>query len=105
MTTADHADIDVTHQAEARRYVLRRAGEELGWLSYRPVDDGTVEVHSTVIADQARGAGLARLLVHDALDDLARDFDAVVPSCWYVDRYLEQTPEHAHLRAAASGGR
>ena len=98
MSSRDHADLETEHQTEAHRFVLRSGGDEVGWLLYRHLDDGVVDVRSTRVDDAHRGQGLAAVLVRDALDSFTEDGLQVVPSCWYVAEYLDRHPELEHLR-------
>ncbi|MEZ5138652.1 MAG: GNAT family N-acetyltransferase [Acidimicrobiales bacterium] len=80
------------------RYVLLVEGEEVGELDHRDAGDRRTMHHTGVRADH-EGRGLAALLVRRALDDARADGATVVPTCWYVARYLERHPDDADLLA------
>ena len=90
------AELDVTHDQEGSRYLLRRDGEHVGLIDYRTKGD-TLVMHHTEIRPDARGAGLGAVLVRGALDDVRASGQHVVPSCWYVREFIEGNPEYADL--------
>lgn len=90
------APLDVVHDEEGRRYLLRRDGEHVGLLDYRP-RDGALVMHHTEIRPDARGQGLGAVLVRGALDDVRERGATVVPTCWYVREFIDSHPEYASL--------
>lgn len=92
------SQLDVTHDEEGHRYLLRRDGEHVGLIDYRPQGDALV-MHHTEIRPDARGSGLGAVLVRHALDDLRDTGKRVVPSCWYVREFIDGNPEYADLLA------
>lgn len=96
------SDLDVVHDEEGRRYLLRRGGEHVGLIDYRVVDaDGTetFDLHHTEIRPEARGHGLGAVLVRGALDDLRKSDRKVVPTCWYVREFIGAHDEYQPLLA------
>jgi predicted GNAT family acetyltransferase len=91
--------LDVTHDEEGRRYLLRRDGEHVGLLDYRPQGDALV-MHHTEIRPDARGHGLGAVLVRSALDDVRARGGRVVPTCWYVREFIDGHPDYADLLAS-----
>ncbi len=101
MTPPSHDDLDVTHDVDANRFLLRRGEETVGVLAYRSVarpGRQVVDVFSTQIAPEARGHGLGAVLVRAALDDFASQGTAVMASCWYVADFLDANPEYRDVR-------
>jgi predicted GNAT family acetyltransferase len=92
------SELDVTHDEEGRRYLLRRDGEHVGLIDYR-LRDGVYDLHHTEIRPDARGGGLGGVLVRAALDDLQANGAKVVPSCWYVREFIDAHPGYADLVA------
>ena len=102
MTPQLPKDLDVSHDEEANRYLLRRGDDLVGSLAYRSVDrpdEDTVNVFSTNISPAVRGQGLGEVLVRGALDDLRTRGTAVVASCWYVADFLDANPDYQDVRA------
>jgi len=96
--------LDVTHHADANRYVLTDGDEAVGMLAYREVGRpgaDLIDVYTTQISPDRRGQGLGEVLVRGALDDLRRRGTAVKASCWYVADFLRDHPEFADLREGA----
>ena len=80
------------------RYVLLVDGAEVGELDHAD-EPGRREMLHTGVRPAFEGQGLAAQLVRRALDDARADGVVVVPSCWYVARYLERHPDDQDLRA------
>lgn len=102
MTVADQNlpdEFDVTHDAEGSRYLLRRDGEHVGLIDYRPRGDDVLVLHHTEIRPDARGHGMGAVLVRGALDDLREQGKKVVPSCWYVREFIDAHQDYADLVA------
>lgn len=91
--------MEVTHDEEGRRYLLRRDGEHVGLIDYRVQGDAVV-MHHTEIRPDARGGGLGAVLVRGALDDVRANGGTVVPSCWYVREFIDGHPEYGDLLAS-----
>ncbi|WP_395243349.1 GNAT family N-acetyltransferase [Agromyces sp. MMS24-K17] len=88
---------ELSHEPDARRYVLRVNGQIASVLDYRVLGD-TVSFSRTFTNPPYRGAGLAGEVVAFAVDDVARTTSlTIVPSCWYVGEWFDRHPEHAHL--------
>ena len=93
------SELDVTHDEEGQRYLLRRDGEHVGLIDYR-LRDGVYVMHHTEIRPDARGSGLGAVLVRQALDDVRATGGRVVPSCWYVREFIDGHPEYAEVLAS-----
>jgi len=96
--------LDVTHHADAARYVLSDGDEPVGMLAYRPVGRpgaDLVDVYTTQISPARRGQGLGEVLVRGALDDLRQRGTSVKASCWYVADFLRDHPEYQDRREGA----
>jgi len=88
------------HDRTAHQYRLVRDGETVSLADYRPLDDGTTLVfHHTLTPAQHRGNGYAAVLVTQALDDVRAGGQKVVPTCWFVDEFMQLHPEYDDLRA------
>lgn len=95
------ADLEVSHDEGAGRYLLHDGGEAVGMLAYRPVGrpgDTLVDVYTTQISPSRRGHGLGEVLVRGALDDLRERGASVKASCWYVAEFLRDNPDYHDLR-------
>ena len=84
---------------EARsRYELVEDDAVIGFADYQVQGDVVVFPH-TVINAARRGQGLGAVLVEGALDDVRPTGRKVVPTCWYVAKFLDAHPAYADLRA------
>lgn len=80
----------VERNEDRARYEIRVDGEVGGFLLYRPAEDGRVVLPHTEIDPAYEGRGLGSTLAAEALADLARRGDVVVPECPFVAHYLQQ---------------
>jgi predicted GNAT family acetyltransferase len=90
--------IEVSENADAGRYEVRVDGELAGFAD-RTVRDGVMVLPHTVVDPAFRGRGLAAHLVRRALDDARARGLGVVPTCWYVARYIDDHPADQDLLA------
>jgi predicted GNAT family acetyltransferase len=87
---------------------LRRVGDSLFTATIDDVEvgrasvaigDGVWEFYTTVTAPQYEGRGIASRLVRFALDAADAAGVTVIPSCWYVDGWIQRhAEEYDHLR-------
>lgn len=73
--------------------------EFIGFLAYREVDPRTLELQHTIISEGFSRRGFARTLVTTVLDRIRSDDGRVVPTCTYVQGYLERFPQYGDLVA------
>jgi hypothetical protein len=92
-------NVDVRNNPDAARYEITVDGDLVGVADYRVTGDRVVFPH-TEIDPAMRGRGLAAQLVRHALDDVRGTGRTVVPSCWYVARFIDEHPEYGDLLAA-----
>ncbi|MEX0152759.1 GNAT family N-acetyltransferase [Microbacterium sp. LMI1-1-1.1] len=82
-------DVTVTRNEETRRYEVHLGDELGGFLKFRPAGDGRVELPHTEVDPAFEGHGLGSALAREALADLARRGDTIVPSCPFVASWLK----------------
>jgi uncharacterized protein len=86
----------VQHDPATRRFTLAvRSGT--AELLYVPAGPGVLEYYSTFVPPADRGQGIANQLVEAAVGYARAQGIRIVPSCWFVARWLEAHPEHADL--------
>jgi predicted GNAT family acetyltransferase len=86
----------VVHDPRDLRFRVELPGG-VAELAYVPLSDSVLDLYSTWVPPEERGRGVADRLVRAALA-LAREKRLrVVPSCWYVRRWMEAHPEQADL--------
>lgn len=85
--------LKVEHDEKDHVFHADVEGEQVR-LDYRQLDRDTLEYHRTFVPEELRGEGLAGELVTYALD-WARHHDMkVVPTCPYVERFVEKNPQY-----------
>jgi predicted GNAT family acetyltransferase len=80
-------DLTVTRNDDAGRYEIHVGDELGGFLEFESAGD-RVELPHTEIDPAFKGKGLGSRLASEALSDLARRGDTVIPSCPFVAHYL-----------------
>lgn len=60
------------------------------YLAYVDLGKQTLDFYRTFVPDALRGRGVAAELAQHALDYAEREGYTVIPSCSYVERYLER---------------
>ncbi|MGC0368643.1 GNAT family N-acetyltransferase [Microbacterium sp. SLBN-111] len=81
-------DLTVTRNDEAHRYEIHVNGELGGVLQFRPAGEARVVLPHTEIDSAFKGMGLGSTLASEALSDLARRGDTIIPTCPFVVHYL-----------------
>lgn len=60
------------------------------YLAYVDLGKQTLDIYRTFVPDALRGRGVAAVLAKHALEYAAREGYTVIPSCSYVERYIER---------------
>ena len=55
------------------------------------------DFHHTMTFPEFRGRGVAAQVVEFALDDSRSAGFSVIPTCWYVEKYIAENREYADL--------
>lgn len=94
--------VRVVKNLDRERYELftdETPGEFIGFLAYQVIDEDTVELQHTIISEDFSRRGFARTLVTQVLDLIRTDGSSIVPTCSYVQDYLERFPQYGDLVA------
>lgn len=84
-------------------YVATIDGHEVGRVRVA-VADGVWEVYSTHVLESHEGRGIASRMVSAVLDRADAAGVRVIPSCWFVDGFMDRrSPQYDHLRVRGSG--
>ena len=89
-------EFEVTDATDAGRFELRRAGELVGFASYRPRDRTVVVAHVETLAPH-RGQGYASRLMAGIVGILRRDGRTIEPRCPFAATYLRERPRDADV--------
>jgi len=65
------------------------------YLAYMDLGKQTLDIYRTFVPDALRGRGIAAVLARHALEYAEREGYTVIPSCTYVERYMEQQARSA----------
>ncbi|WP_454194031.1 GNAT family N-acetyltransferase [Nocardia sp. Marseille-Q1738] len=69
-----------------------------GYADYAENADTKVrDFHHTLTFPEFRGHGIAAQVVEYALDDSRKAGYSVIPTCWYVEKYITEHREYADL--------
>ncbi|MFI8739757.1 GNAT family N-acetyltransferase [Stutzerimonas zhaodongensis] len=60
------------------------------YLAYVDLGKQTLDIYRTFVPDALRGRGVAAVLTQHALDYAAKEGYTVIPSCSYVEWYIER---------------
>lgn len=89
-------DIEVKHDRENHMFVAHIDGKE-AYLRYLLVGSGTADFIKTYVPYELRGRGIAGKVVEAALKYAKENQLKVIPSCSYVETYIERHKEYADL--------
>lgn len=87
--------VKVQHDRDSHRFeVLLEGGR--AYLAYMDLGKKTLDFYRTFVPDSLRGRGIAAALVESALSYAESSGYSVIPSCSYVERYLERRGQAEH---------
>lgn len=89
----------IEHDVAARRFVAELPAGT-AYLAYAHAGDGVLDFYSTYVPPPARGKTVGSDLVQAAIEYARREGFRVIPSCWYVDRWIGRHPEFRDLVAS-----
>ena len=89
--------LPIRHEPAARRFAADVAGAT-AYLTYREVDEVTLDFDHTFVPPPSRGGGIASQLTQHALEYARQRGLRVVPSCPFVAAYIQRHPEYRDLR-------
>jgi predicted GNAT family acetyltransferase len=89
---------EVRRNDEAGRYEITVDRDVAGFAAFHPDGDVLVFPH-TEIDERYSGQGLAKVLIGQALDDVRARGLTIVPTCEFVQGYLEKNPRYQDLIA------
>jgi predicted GNAT family acetyltransferase len=89
----------VDHDPTAHRFTAK-VSSGTAVLSYAQAGPGVLDLYSTYVPSADRGKGVAARLVETAIDYARSENLRIIPSCWYVNVWMQRHPEHADLLSA-----
>jgi len=88
--------IEIANDADKKRYEIHSDGELAGFVTYR-LKAGLIELVHTEIDEEFEGQGLGSRLIAFALDDARERNLAVLPTCPFVNDYIQRHPQYVDL--------
>lgn len=86
----------ITHNPTAQRFETAIDGHN-AYLSYRIVDDDTLDYDHTIVSQALSGRGIGSQLADFALAYAAQHNKQVIASCSFVARYIDKNPAYQKL--------
>ncbi|WP_028238826.1 GNAT family N-acetyltransferase [Stutzerimonas azotifigens] len=79
----------VHHDREGHQFQTVVDGHR-AYLAYMDLGKQTLDIYRTFVPNELRGRGIAAVLAEHALAFAEREGYTVIPSCSYVESYLER---------------
>ncbi|MEL0167058.1 MAG: GNAT family N-acetyltransferase [Pseudomonadaceae bacterium] len=79
----------VQHDKERKQFYIALDGMR-AYLAYMDLGKMTLDIYRTFVPDSLRGKGLAARLTAHALAFAQEQGYTVIPSCSYVERYMDR---------------
>jgi predicted GNAT family acetyltransferase len=98
MSATEPEQVDLQHDEDGNRFVLRSSGEDVGLIEYRREGDVLDLLHTEVLP-QGQGQGLGTVLVRRTLDHIRADGLRIVATCPFAKRFVEEHEEYQDLLA------
>ncbi|MCW3147960.1 N-acetyltransferase [Stutzerimonas stutzeri] len=86
--------LPVHHDRSGHRFEVTVDGH-CAYLAYMDLGKQTLDIYRTFVPDALRGRGIAAVLAQHALDFAEQEGYAVIPSCSYVEWYIERKSQQA----------
>ena len=90
-------NLEVKHDKDSERFVAEVEGHE-AYLSYNIFND-KINLSSTFTPPELRGKGIARIVVEYALKYAKENNLKVIPTCSYVQAFVERNNNYKDLLA------
>lgn len=81
--------LTIRHDLQGHRFETTVDGHR-AYLAYMDLGKQTLDIYRTFVPDALRGKGVAAELTRHALDYARESGYAVIPSCSYVEWYMER---------------
>lgn len=88
--------IEIADDADGHRYEIRADGKLAGFVTYR-LKAGLIELVHTEIDEEFEGHGLGSRLIAFALDDARERSLAGLPTCPFVNDYIQRHHQYVDL--------
>ncbi|MFC3607010.1 GNAT family N-acetyltransferase [Stutzerimonas tarimensis] len=92
------SEFTIRHDRQKYHFEVNLDGR-CAYLAYMDLGKQTLDFYRTYVPEDLRGHGIAAAIVQEALDFANREGYVVIPSCSYVESYLERD----RLKASQAG--
>lgn len=90
-------DLKIEHDKKNQKFFAVIGGKE-AYLQYIISNTSTMNMIKTYVPYELRGQGIAGKIAEEALNYAKQNFYKVIPSCSYVDVYMERHEEYNNMR-------
>lgn len=90
-------DLEVKHDTTNQKFYTVVEGKE-AYLQYIVINTNTINMIKTYVPNELRGRGIAGKIVEEGLKYAKRNFYSVIPSCSYVEDYINKHEEYENIR-------
>lgn len=90
---------ELSNRQERHQYELQVDGKLAAWIHYRMRGEDTIELVHTEVKPGHEGQGLGSKIAVFALDDARTRGLKVIPSCSYLDTFVQRHPQYQDLVA------
>ncbi len=87
---------EVKHDESENKFYTLIDGKE-AYLRYLLVDKGTMNMVKTYVPPELRSRGIAAEVVHAGLEYAKEKGFSIIPTCSYVETYIESHKEYESL--------
>ena len=88
-----YSNLEIKHDKNNQRFFSIVDGRE-SYLQYLKIDDSTLDYYKTYVPNELRGKGIAGKIVESALNYALQNNLIIIPSCSYVDTFIERHPDY-----------
>ncbi|GAK60615.1 hypothetical protein U27_00512 [Candidatus Vecturithrix granuli] len=88
--------MNILHDQTTRRFYSILDGSEAE-MTYRQVDETTLDFNHTYVPPSLRGQGIAERIVQEAVKYAQEHGFGVIPSCSYVRIFFKRHPQYADM--------
>lgn len=97
-STRSSGPVEIRIDTKRRRFAAAVAGSE-AFIEYRHESDDVIHLIRTFVPPEARGGGVGAQLAEFALDHAREEGLRITTSCWFIDRFIDESPRYQDLRA------
>ncbi len=88
--------MEIKHDKENQRFYTIVEGRE-AYLQYLKIDSASLDYYKTYVPSELRGKGIAGEIVESALNYARENNLKIVPTCSYVETFIERHPDFNDL--------